>query len=136
MITVCCAIIVKNKKILITKRSEKMRHPLKWEFPGGKLKKNEIYNDCIKREIKEELELKIQVIKELKEFYFKVQDIHNFKMIPLICKLVSGNINLVEHSDYKWCSINELYKLDLLPVDISILEYMVKEDLLNSLLNN
>ena len=40
-INVTCAIIVKDNKILVAQRSEKMKFPLKWEFPGGKLEENE-----------------------------------------------------------------------------------------------
>ena len=53
MIHVLCAIIYIDSKILVAQRSEKMKLPLKWEFPGGKLEENESEIDCIKREIKE-----------------------------------------------------------------------------------
>jgi HKD family nuclease len=55
MINVTCAIIHFNDKILVTQRSEKMKLPLKWEFPGGKLEEDESEIDCIKREIREEI---------------------------------------------------------------------------------
>lgn len=42
-----------------------MELPLKWEFPGGKLEINENEVDCIKREIREELNIEIDVIKKL-----------------------------------------------------------------------
>lgn len=41
MIQVVCAVILKENKILIAQRSEKMKLPLKWEFPGGKLEDGE-----------------------------------------------------------------------------------------------
>ena len=41
MINVTCAIIFFDNQILVTQRSEKMKLPLKWEFPGGKLEENE-----------------------------------------------------------------------------------------------
>jgi len=41
MTEVTCAIIVHNNKVLVTQRSEKMTLPLKWEFPGGKIEKDE-----------------------------------------------------------------------------------------------
>jgi 8-oxo-dGTP diphosphatase len=42
IINVTCAIIVIENKILVTQRSKKMKLPLKWEFPGGKLEENEM----------------------------------------------------------------------------------------------
>jgi len=65
-IDVCCALIIKDDRILITQRSEKMKLPLKWEFPGGKLENNEKAETAIIREIKEELLMNIEVLKPLK----------------------------------------------------------------------
>ncbi|HQV78127.1 MAG TPA: NUDIX domain-containing protein [Chitinophagales bacterium] len=65
-IDVYCALIIKDDRILITQRSEKMKLPLKWEFPGGKLENNEKAETAIIREIKEELLMNIEVLKPLK----------------------------------------------------------------------
>ena len=83
MINVTCAIIVFNGKILVTQRSEKMILPLKWEFPGGKLEENENDIDCVKREIKEELNIEIEVLKQLSN---SIYDYGTFKinLIPFL----------------------------------------------------
>ena len=54
MTEVTCAIILRDRHVLITQRSEQMPHPLKWEFPGGKVKEGESVEECIRREIREE----------------------------------------------------------------------------------
>lgn len=61
MLHVTCAIIEHHNKILICQRSERMKLPLKWEFPGGKIEVGKSKVDCLKREIREELGLKIEV---------------------------------------------------------------------------
>ena len=59
-IKVVCAIILNSEgKILMTKRSNKMKHPLMWEFPGGKVKEGENSFAALKREIMEELNVLI-----------------------------------------------------------------------------
>jgi 8-oxo-dGTP diphosphatase len=128
MINVTCAVIVINSKILITQRSEKMKLPLKWEFPGGKLEENESEINCIKREIREELNLEIEIVKKLSNSIF---DYGTFKinLIPFIANYVSGNILLTEHKDYKLLDKSELLDLDWAAADIPIVEEFLKIEL-------
>jgi len=59
MTEVACALIKRGDEFLITQRSEKMSHPLAWEFPGGKLFPGESPERGLKREIYEELKIRI-----------------------------------------------------------------------------
>lgn len=61
MFYVTCAIIEHHNKILICQRSKRMKLPLKWEFPGGKVEIGESKEDCLKREIQEELGLEVEI---------------------------------------------------------------------------
>lgn len=128
MINVTCAIIVFDGKILVTQRSEKMTLALKWEFPGGKLEENESEIDCIKREIKEEINIEIEVLKKLSNSFY---DYGNFKinLIPFIAKHILGNIKLTEHRDYKLLQRKELLSLDWAEADIPIVEEFLKLEL-------
>ena len=107
IINVTCAIIVKENKVLVVQRSEKMKLPLKWEFPGGKIEENESEIDCIKREIKEELNIEINVIKKLS---CSIYDYGTFKinLIPFIVNHIIGEISLTEHKAYKLLDKTEL----------------------------
>ena len=100
MINVTCAIIIIDNKILVTQRSEKMKLPLKWEFPGGKLEEGENEVECIKREIKEEINIEIDVLKKLSNV---VHDYGAFEinLIPFVANYIKGCIELSEHKDYK-----------------------------------
>jgi 8-oxo-dGTP diphosphatase len=128
MINVTCAIILFDNQILVTQRSEKMKLPLKWEFPGGKLEENESEIDCIKREIKEELNIEIEVLKSLSN---SIYDYGTFKinLIPFISNYVSGEIVLSEHKDYKLLDISELLNLDWAEADLPIVEEFLKLEL-------
>ena len=121
MIDVTCAIIVEGNKILVTQRSEKMSLPLKWEFPGGKIEKNETAEACILREIKEELNLEIEIVTRLESKSFDYPSF-SINLIPFISKYLSGIINLNEHKDYKWLTKEELKLLEWAPADIPILQ--------------
>ena len=125
MINVTCAIIYFDDKILVTQRSEKMKLPLKWEFPGGKLEENESEIDCIKREILEEINIEIEIVKKISDSIF---DYGTFqvKLIPFLANYASGDIVLAEHKEYRLLAISELTNLDWAEADKPIVEELLK----------
>lgn len=128
MLNVTCAIILFQNKILVTQRSESMKLPLKWEFPGGKLETGESEKDCIIREIKEELNLNILPYKKLSNFIY---DYGTFKinLIPFVAKYISGEIELNEHKAYKLLEKQELLSLDWAEADLPIVNEFLKHEL-------
>jgi len=121
VIDVTCALIIDNQnRLFVAQRSSKMSLPLKWEFPGGKVEQGESFEECLIREIKEELNIEIEFAKAL------IPSIHSYpsvtvKLIPFICKQINGKIALKEHADFKWLNRNELLDLDWAEADIPIL---------------
>jgi 8-oxo-dGTP diphosphatase len=120
-VTVVCAIIVHDNKILAVQRGPNMSLPLKWEFPGGKLEPNETEHDCIKREIKEELNIEIEVKNRLTPSYFEYPNII-IELIPYLAQYLSGEILLTEHNGYQFLSTSELNNLDWAEADLPILK--------------
>ncbi|MEN8158395.1 MAG: (deoxy)nucleoside triphosphate pyrophosphohydrolase [Bacteroidota bacterium] len=118
-IDVTCAIIVQNGQILATRRSESMPHPLKWEFPGGKVKGNESASECISREIMEELGVGIVVERPLSPVVHHY-DAHSVRLIPFICTLEQGDISLSEHQECRWIPCHELDAVDWLDADVEV----------------
>lgn len=102
-----------------------MKLPLKWEFPGGKIEANESAEDCIVREIKEELNIEIKLVQALGSFPYSYETF-NITLIPYIATYVSGEIKLAEHKDYKWLSKEELFALDWALADIPVLNHFLK----------
>jgi len=125
MIPVLCAIIYFDTKILVAQRSEKMKLPLKWEFPGGKLEENESEIDCVKREIKEELNIEIEILRRLSSSEYDYGTF-KIKLIPYLANYISGDIQLSEHNDYRLLDKSELMNLDWAEADIPIVEEFLK----------
>ncbi len=126
MIKVVAALIENDNKVLLARRSTGDINVLgKWEFPGGKVEKDENELDAIEREIKEEFELIIKAKKFITnnvcEYPTKVVDLRLYK-----CDYVSGKFNLHDHSEYKWVDKEELLKYDLAPADIPLAEFVKK----------
>lgn len=120
VIRVACGIILKDGKVLAAQRSEKMKLPLKWEFPGGKLQKGETEEDCLKREIKEELNILITIQYKLTPAQHDYGDFQ-IELIPFVAEYAEGTLHLHEHRQADWYTINELLSLDWAPADIPIL---------------
>ena len=125
IIDVTCAIILNGDKILVAQRGEKMDLPLKWEFPGGKIEQNETAENCLKREIIEELNIEIDLIQKL-EFQVHKYELFTINLIPFICRYLSGEIYLIEHKCVRWLKKEELQDLDWAPADISVLDSFLK----------
>lgn len=122
---VTCAIIENNGKILCAQRSDKMDLPKKWEFPGGKVK-NETLEECLRREIKEELGVEIQVLEQLPSNQHNYSKSKIIELIPFRCTLQTFEIVLLEHSKLEWLPIEKLKTLDWAEADIPIVNYYIK----------
>lgn len=124
MIKVVAALIKKENKILIAKRSTGDPNVFdKWEFPGGKVKENEDEKHAIEREILEEFELVIKAKEFIKnnicEYPSKIVDLRLYS-----CEYISGDFHLHDHSEYKWVKRQELLNYDLAPADIPLAKYL------------
>lgn len=122
MIDVSCALIIRqNGQILVTQRSAVMRLPLKWEFPGGKVEIAETAEECIVREIAEELAIEIGIVSR-KRAHIYDDGKQAIRLIPFHCTLVHGEIRLTEHAAFEWLFPAELAKLDWAEADLPILK--------------
>jgi len=123
-IKVVAAYITKDDKVLIAKRSTGDPNVLgKWEFPGGKVEKDESELHAIEREIKEEFELSIKakkfLINNICEYPTKTVDLRLYQ-----CDYLSGEFNLHDHSEYKFVDKRDLLKYELCPADIPLARYV------------
>ena len=114
---VTAAIIIRGSKILIARRAPDKHLAGFWEFPGGKIEKDETPEECLKREIEEELGIIVNVDK------FFMENEHDYKektifLKAYFCKLISGKIILKDHDQYEWIKKTELNKYIFAPADI------------------
>jgi len=122
-------LIYQNEKILICQRKEEGDHPLKWEFPGGKLKDNENNQEALKRELKEELSI------EINEMIYFDEYLYEYKKLSKILKLVffqifqfEGEIQNKVHQQLKWIDISKLGDYDFLEGDLKIINKLKNND--------
>ena len=115
-VEVVAAIIIKNGDIFAAQRGSG-KHKDKWEFPGGKVEPGEKIEAALSRELCEELNIQVEPKKLLTTVNYSYPDFHLI-MHCFLCRVVAGEINLLEHEDGKWLKERELDSLDWLPPDI------------------
>lgn len=121
-IKVVAAIIQKENKILATKRGYDEFINM-WEFPGGKIESGETKEQALVREIKEELNIEINVDKFAIDIEYQYPNFYLF-MSCFMCSIKEGSIELLEHNDGKWITKEELNTLNWLPADIDAVNYL------------
>ena len=109
---VSAAIIKDGDKILLCQRPKGKRHELLWEFPGGKIEPNETEEDCIIREIQEELDVTLGNLKKLTTIQADSILITYFE-----ATIISGKLKMIEHNDIKWVNKKEIINFNLCPND-------------------
>lgn len=92
-----------------------------WEFPGGKIEVGETPQQALIREIQEELTVKIKVGKLIDTIEYDYPKFH-LNMKCFLCVIVDGDIILKEAEDSKWLNKDELYGVNCLPADITLID--------------
>ena len=128
-IKVVAGLILQNNKLLICQRPNFKDHPLKWEFPGGKIKNDETNEEALIREINEELSINIINYEELISYNFNYKDLN--KKVFIYFYLVnnfSGKVLNNFHKELKWIEIKDIREYDFLEGDLKIIDHISSND--------
>jgi 8-oxo-dGTP diphosphatase len=120
MILVTAAIIQKDEKILIARRSSHKHMGGMWELPGGKIEEQETPELCLQRELREELGIEVEV----GEFFMDNQHNYGDKVVLLkafFCELINGTPMLHDHDEIKWIEKEDFTDYQFAPADIPIM---------------
>ena len=125
-ITVSGAIILRtnpetNKKEIFATQRGYGDYKDGWEIPGGKLEPGETPEQCIEREIREELATEVRAVREIGVVEYDYPNFH-LTMHCILCTIVSGDLKLLEHEAAKWVTKETLRSVDWLPADQLILD--------------
>ena len=118
-IEVVAAIICQDNQIFATRRGY---GDFKdgWEFPGGKVEPGETPEAALVREIREELAVEISVGELLTTVEYDYPNFH-LTMHCYLCRLIGGELRLLEHEAARWLGKGELYSVEWLPADVGVI---------------
>ena len=123
-IEVAAAIIFKHDTILISQRGEKSHLSGYWEFPGGKREEGETFEACLVREIREELDVAIQVERLLETIQYEYAE----KIVTLkfyCCRYLQGEAKALGCCQFKWVPLPELPDYPFPPANVPVLEKLL-----------
>lgn len=119
IIRVACALIERGGQLLIAQRPAGKALAGKWEFPGGKLELDESPEDCLIREISEELCCVVRITQTLTPVVHHY-DSFSIDLLPFVCDVEEGEPQAIEHSAIQWLDLAQLLEHDLAEADIPI----------------
>ncbi|HEX5690573.1 MAG TPA: (deoxy)nucleoside triphosphate pyrophosphohydrolase, partial [Roseiflexaceae bacterium] len=114
-------------KILIAQRNADDRLAYKWEFPGGKLEADETPEQCIVRELREELSIQTECTTLVGTTVWTYQGRAPFELRAYRMRYLSGSVRLHEHAAVRWVSVEELDAYDFADADWPIVHKLMAQ---------
>ena len=134
-VQVVCGVIWNQEKILVARKKKGKSNAFLWELPGGKVEKGESNEDCLKRELSEELTINVFVGPKFGEHEYKEHEYKDHvKTIRLIAYHARGQFeagecldgNFPDHDRVAWMEVWRLFSLQWAPADIPFVEKLVR----------
>jgi 8-oxo-dGTP diphosphatase len=115
-VIVTAALTIEQGKLLVTQRKKNSSHGLLWEFPGGKVEEGEDPRGALRRELKEELDVEVNVGGLFDAaFYFYPE--YPILLLVYRCRVEKGSLKPIGCRDLRWVTLRELETLVMPPAD-------------------
>jgi 8-oxo-dGTP diphosphatase len=115
-VIVTASLIIEQGKILVTQRKKDSSHGLLWEFPGGKVKEGEDPREALRRELKEELDVEVEVGMIFDAVFYSYPE-YPILLLVYRCRIEKGSLKPIGCHDLRWVTLKELEKLAMPPAD-------------------
>ena len=122
-VIVTAALIIEQGKILVTQRKKDSSHGLLWEFPGGKVKEGEEPRDALRRELREELDVEVEVGMIFDTIFYSYPE-YPILLLVYRCRIEKGSLKPIGCHDLRWVNLRELETLAMPPADDPIRKHL------------
>ena len=118
VVSVTAAVLVRKGRVLVCQRAPGAAHAGKWEFPGGKVEPGEGLEECMRRELREELGIEVRVGRSLWRTRHQYPDREPVQLtFFLIHPEFGGELDNRVFADVRWVPISTLAEIDFLDGD-------------------
>lgn len=122
MITVVAALILRDDRLLICQRKKNDKFALKWEFPGGKVRVGESFQNALRRELREELGVESTIGKEIYRTQHRyAQHADELELVFFSADISTGSVRNLSFEQILWCEPIHLSNYDFLPADCELI---------------
>lgn len=121
VIRVAAGLVFRSGRLLIAQRLPHAHMGGLWEFPGGKLEPGETHQDCVVRELREELDIEVEALEPLAE----ARHAYPEKIVAIVflkCRWLSQEARALQCANVAWIHRHELADYPFPPADTEILE--------------
>lgn len=125
-VIVCAAIVLHQQKVLLTLRPQDKRLGGYWEFPGGKLEVGEAPEAALQRELREEIDIQVDIERLLKSVHHRYEW-GDVRIDGYLCRFTGGIIKHLEVADHAWVAFDQLDRFAILPADQPFVEWLQKQ---------
>ena len=123
---VVCAVIQDDRGAFLATQRDSGSLAGLWEFPGGKVEREESVEAATKRELEEELDISVSTGRTLltNRIYLDTKEL---ELVFVETRILSGTIQLKEHRAYRWLMPEDLNSVEWLPGDIPMVDRLISE---------
>ena len=125
MIQVAVGILINDGKVLLCQRKPTARYPFKWEFPGGKMEDDETVEDCLRRELFEELGITAEIGELFHRQHAVYPDSGSFDVCYYFIPSFVGVIVNKVFSTVEWVPLPKLFLFDILEGNREVIQKLL-----------
>jgi 8-oxo-dGTP diphosphatase len=126
-ILVTAGVVIREGRVLVARRKAGSHLGGLWEFPGGKLEPGESPEECLARELREELGISVRVGRVLETVYHRYPE-KNVLLLFYACQITGGEPQALDAANVAWVRRAELSDLEWVPADVTFVERLASEE--------
>ncbi len=128
-VEVAAGLLVRGRVVLACQRAPRSAHAGKWEFPGGKREPGESMEDCLRRELREELGIDAQIGGAVWRAEHSYPGREPIALVFFVVRAYRGAQQNRAFAEIRWVDVGELPRLDFLDADRELIERLVRGEI-------